>query len=281
MCFKIKRISNDSIGTHYGVFFDETLVHFEFSRSAAESILIELQAGKILGEVITARTICITESTLQIEIESQKNKVRVLERQLREMEQKVVKPQAKLNEESSVKSLFQPLNISTRKIEYDPALYRVIANLRINEIVQVTNRKGYKSTIHITNITKLTWHQLQLIVVGGSSKFEKMYLLYKQYSTEHQDNNVLKGLCLSRTESTELQEYIDIFKANGFSKHTQVNENITEHGLWDRFPTIRSLNDHGEYKDIEGIEPKYFEIVCCILNISGEGGRALDNFKKY
>ena len=35
------------------------------------------------------------------------------------------------------------------------------------------------------------------------------------------------------------------------------------------------------YKEIEGIQPKYFEIVCNILKISGEKGLPLDSYKKY
>ncbi len=168
-----------------------------------------------------------------------------------------------------------------KKLEYSSVVYRQIANLKVNEIVQVTNRKGHRSTIHITNIVNLSWHQLQLLVSGGRTKFEKQYLLYKEYSTKHRTNSFLKGMSLSQAESSEIQEYIGIFKANGLSKHTQVNNYITNNNLWDNFPTIRSLNDHGKYKEIEGIEPQYFEIVCRILNISGEGGRSLDDFKKY
>ncbi|WP_217696948.1 hypothetical protein [Pseudoalteromonas sp. SK20] len=102
---------------------------------------------------------------------------------------------------------------------------------------------------------------------------------WREYA--HRANSVLKGMSLSQGENSEIQEFIGIFKANGFSKHTQVNDYITSNNLWGNYPIIRSLNDHGEYKEIEGIEPQYFEVVCRILNISSEGGRSLDNFKKY
>ncbi|MCR9982838.1 hypothetical protein NB610_12540 [Vibrio alginolyticus] len=257
MSFKINRISNNSLGTHYGIFQNDELIHHEFSRAAAEKVLGKLQTGKTLEEALKSEPIPKPE--------------RVIAR--------LVKPQVSLVRQH--KSLFTTALTTENKFEYDPVLYRQIANFKVNEIVQVTNRKGQRSTIHITNIVKLSWHQLQLLVSGGSTKFEKQYLLYKEYSTKHQAHRVLKGMSLSQAESTEIQEYIDIFKANGFSKHTQVNDYITNNSLWGHFPTIRSLNDHGEYKEIEGIEPKYFEVVCRILNISGEGGRSLDNFKKY
>ncbi|MBQ4829817.1 hypothetical protein J8L84_11075 [Alteromonas sp. MMG017] len=257
MSFKINRISNNSLGTHYGIFQNDELIHHEFSRATAEKVLGKLQFGKSLEEVLKSEPLPKPE--------------RVIAR--------LVKPQVSLVKQH--KPLFTTSVTTEKKFEYNPVLYRKIANLKVNEIVQVTNRKGHQSTIHITNIVKLSWHQLQLLVSGGSSKFEKQYLLYKQYNTKHQANSVLKGMSLSQIESSEIQEYINIFKANGFSKHTQVNDYITNNSLWGHFPTIRSLNDHGDYKEIEGIEPKYFEVVCCILNISGKGGRNLDNFKKY
>ncbi|WP_435130970.1 hypothetical protein [Plesiomonas shigelloides] len=257
MSFKINRISNNTLGTYYGIFQNDKLIHHEFSRAAAEKVLGKLQIGKTLEEALKPEPIPKPE--------------RVIAR--------LVKPQVSLAKQH--KSLFTTTVNTEKKFEYDPVLYRQIANLKINEIVQVTNRKGHRSIIHITNIVKLSWHELQLLVSRGGTKFEKQYLLYKEYSTKHRTNSVLKGMVLSQIESLEIQEYIDIFKANGFSKHTQVNNYITSHNLWGHFQTIRSLNDHGEYKEIEGIEPKYFEIICQILNISGEGGRSLDNFKKY
>ncbi|ELJ8537505.1 hypothetical protein [Vibrio cholerae] len=257
MSFKINRISNNSLGTHYGIFQNNELIHHEFSRAAAEKVLEKLQIGKTLEDALKPEPIPKPE--------------RVIAR--------LVKPQVSVAKQHQ--SLFTTAVTTEKEFEYDPVLYRRIANLKINEIVQVKNRKGHRSTIHITNIVKLSWHELQLLVSGGSTKFEKQYLLYKEYSTKHRTNSILKGMSLSQTESSEIQVYIDIFKANGFSKHTQVNNYITSHNLWGLFPTIRSLNDHGEYKEIEGIEPKYFEVVCRILNISSEGGRSLDNFKKY
>ena len=72
------------------------------------------------------------------------------------------------------------------KIEYDDKLYREMAKFSINEIIQVTNRKGRKSTIHITNITKLSWHELQLMVDSGSDSFSKRVMIYREYSSKNQ-----------------------------------------------------------------------------------------------
>jgi hypothetical protein len=168
------------------------------------------------------------------------------------------------------------------KIEYDVKLYREMANFSIDEIIQVTNRKGMKSTIHITNITKLSWHELQLMVSSGSDRFSKMVMIYREYSSKKQVlESVISGRPLSSAETNEINEYIKIFRVYGCTKHHEVNDIITQGGEWDNFKTIRSLNDHGKYKEIEGIQPQYFEIICHILKISGEQGLSLDSYKKY
>ncbi|MCL7420600.1 MAG: hypothetical protein M8364_06825 [Methylobacter sp.] len=168
------------------------------------------------------------------------------------------------------------------KIDYDVSLYKKIARLGLNVIVQVKNRKGVRHTIHIQNITKLSWHELQLLVPYGDDKFTKMVLLYEQYTkNNNSDEPIMAGETLTPDESDELNDYIRMYRENSFSKHFEVNEYISANNLWDRFPTIRSLNDHGDYKGIKGIQPKYFEIICRLLDISGEEGAPLDAYTKY
>lgn len=168
------------------------------------------------------------------------------------------------------------------KIDYDVELYKEMAQFPINEIVQGYNRKGRKHTIHITCITRLTWQELQLLMPEGADRFSKMVLLYQKYVNSTVSSSAqINGVSLSKNESEEINKYIGIFREQGFTKHTDVNNHITESSLWDEFKTIRSLNNHGKHDDIEGIQPKYFEIVCSVLRISGEGGAPLDSYKKY
>ena len=168
------------------------------------------------------------------------------------------------------------------KIDYDVELYKEIAQFPINDIVQVYSRKGRKHTIHITCITRLTWQELQLLMPEGADRFSKMVLLYQKYANGTALNSThVNGVLLSKAENDEINKYISIFCDQGFTKHTDVNNYITENSLWDEFKTIRSLNDHGKYHSIEGVQPKYFEIVCSILEITGEGGTPLDSYRKY
>lgn len=170
----------------------------------------------------------------------------------------------------------------TLKVEYDVNLYKKIANFKINEVVQVSNRKGRRSTIHIINISKLSWHDLQLLVSGGADRFSKMVLLYREYFNKNEiSESVINGKALTSDEVLEISDYVEIFQKFDCKEHHEVNEIISQKGAWDNFKTIRSLNNHGEYKEIEGIQPKYFEIICNILKISGGQGRPLDSYKKY
>lgn len=168
------------------------------------------------------------------------------------------------------------------KIEYDVHLYKKIASLNLNEIIQVRNGKGIEFTIHIQNITKLSWRELQLLVPEGVDSFTKRVLLFCKYiSRDNSEEFQFRGKNLTSIESKEINEYIKIYLKNSFSKHYEVNEYISENNLWDNFTTIRSLNKHADYEKIKGIEPEYFKIICQILNISGEGGSPLESYKKY
>ena len=108
-----------------------------------------------------------------------------------------------------------------------------------------------------------------------------MVFLYEAYSSPNATPTPNNGNELSKLESEEINQYINIYQSNNFVEHHQVNKFISENNLWDEFPTIRSLNDHGQNKEIQGIQPKYFNIVCHLLKISGGNGMPLDSYKKY
>lgn len=166
-------------------------------------------------------------------------------------------------------------------IEYDVNLYKEMANFSVNEIVNIKNRKGINRTIHITNITKITWQELQLLVPGRANRFTRMVYLYKLLLESEINRDTIKGNVLSSREKKEIEEYIKIYRDYGCKKHDEVNEIITRENLWGDFKKIRSLNDHGVHKGIKGIQPNYFEIVCNILNISGGSGLPLTRYTIY
>ena len=167
-------------------------------------------------------------------------------------------------------------------MEHDKSLYEKIASLRINRIVFVSNRKGWETPVIIRNITKLEPRDLQLLVPGKGTDFEKMVALYQYYKDDGAETKQkLKNGALTESESDEIIRYVDIFKSNNLTEHFQVNKYISENGLWNNFETIRSINNHGLNKEIPGIQPKYFNIICSLLNIQGGTGSTLLGYKKY
>ena len=168
------------------------------------------------------------------------------------------------------------------KIEYDESLYKEMANFSINKVVEVTNRKGQTRAIHITSIAALDWRDLQSLVPEGLNAFTKRILLYRDCSVSGDlSQSKIKGNPLPQDAANEIKLYVKIFRDHRCTKHYEVNQIITEKHEWDSFKVIRSLNDHGKYTKIQGIQPKYFEIICSILEISGESGLPLDHFHKY
>lgn len=168
------------------------------------------------------------------------------------------------------------------KTDYDANLYRKIASLQLDELVQVVNKKRTKTAVHITNIAKLSWRELQLLMPEGVDRFSKMALLFQRHgNTIAGLASQMRGQKLTLEETAEINAYTKIYREQNFSKHSQINDHISGHDLWSVFPTIRSLNNHGKFKQVPGIQPKYFEIVCHLLGISGGDGFPLDAFQRY
>lgn len=86
---------------------------------------------------------------------------------------------------------------------------------------------------------------------------------------------------LSEDEENEINSYIYIYKKYNFVEHYEVNNFISRQNAWDKFPNIRSLNDHGVHKGIPGILPKFYAIICERLKIEGAGGAPIDEAHHY
>jgi hypothetical protein len=76
--------------------------------------------------------------------------------------------------------------------------------------------------------------------------------------------------------------YTTFYKYNNCKEHHEVNTFISKYQLWDLFPIIRALNDHGACKKgIKGISREAFAEVCTRLNIKGDNGALLDRSVHY
>ena len=159
------------------------------------------------------------------------------------------------------------------KIPYSPDLYKKIVSRNINKSASFIDENGDENTIFIRNLTQLSKNDLDLLMPEGVDKFSKMVMIYNKYSKGGNENVKSKK---------EIDAYIKIYRENRFSMLSDVNQYISDNKLWRKFPTIRSLNDHGHHKNIRGIQPKYFRIVCEKLGITEHGGgERLTDYKKY
>ncbi len=86
---------------------------------------------------------------------------------------------------------------------------------------------------------------------------------------------------LTNEQVEQIANYIWIFKSNNFKHHWEVNELISKSQIWDGFSELRSLNNHGPSGIVKGITPKFFAIICKVLEITGDDGEPLVDFEKY
>ncbi|MBK3456713.1 MULTISPECIES: hypothetical protein [Pseudomonas] len=86
---------------------------------------------------------------------------------------------------------------------------------------------------------------------------------------------------LTKEEMVQIKNYMIIYGSNNFNTQKMANNFITANNLWDEFPSIRSLNDHGSHKNIPGILPKFYRITCAVLEIVEGGGEKLTKATKY
>ncbi|MCD9541227.1 hypothetical protein GLP22_08405 [Photobacterium carnosum] len=86
---------------------------------------------------------------------------------------------------------------------------------------------------------------------------------------------------LTELEIIQIKQYMDVFVDHKFIEQKEVNNFITEKKGWGEFSEIRSMNDHGEHKNIPGILPKFYSVTCAVLNLTRGNGAQLTKATKY
>jgi len=115
----------------------------------------------------------------------------------------------------------------------------------------------------------------------SSLKKELIAEVYKAITGSYDERATLELYELTPKEIVQVIRYIAIFKRNNFNEHWQVNEFISNRNAWDQFDELRSNNRHANDFVAKGIYPKYFAIVCEILDIGGDGGSHLVDSHRY
>ncbi|PLC53578.1 hypothetical protein CR155_12180 [Pollutimonas nitritireducens] len=88
---------------------------------------------------------------------------------------------------------------------------------------------------------------------GGSTSDPDF--LNKWLIKEEEHERLLEKHKVSAKELEQFVQYVGISQEGSFTELKHVNNYISENGLWEKFPDIRSLNDHGDYTNIPGILP--------------------------
>ena len=104
---------------------------------------------------------------------------------------------------------------------------------------------------------------------------------YGTDSSEGKNNYKSQRKQLTSEQRTEIDKWIEIYKRHQFETQVQVNQYITVNKLWDYFPKIRSLNDHGIHKNVPGVLPEVYAAISKELELSGTRGAPLDKATPY
>jgi hypothetical protein len=153
MSYKVKKIENDEKGTHYGIFVNELLIHYVFSRGRALEIVEELQQGTILAEVITVDIIREEQRKFEKSFNEERAKASELARKLFDANKKV----SQLTSSAPVKtkdaeSLFvKPVSPVVPKVSKDKeSLFMLMHNMNKTEaselaaLISEVKTKGFK-----------------------------------------------------------------------------------------------------------------------------------------
>ncbi|WP_318492188.1 hypothetical protein [Photobacterium leiognathi] len=102
MSYKVKKLQDDEKGTHYGIFTDELLIHYVFSRGRALEIVEKLQKGAVLVEVISIDIRREEQRKFKKLLDAEQQKSSVLDIKLIEANKKISKLTsiASVNEQS-------------------------------------------------------------------------------------------------------------------------------------------------------------------------------------
>jgi hypothetical protein len=95
------------------------------------------------------------------------------------------------------------------------------------------------------------------------------------------DYSLLARYKLSSQEVHQIKKYLAIYIDHNFSEQKFANSYITKKKLWHEFPDIRSLNEHGEHKNVPGILPRIYSISNVILDVTKGDGQPLTGYNKY
>lgn len=112
MKITIRRIFSDKLGTHYGLYLNTSLIHYEFSRIAAEKIAKNITSGATVYEALykQVKQECISLRKTTQEIEQLQACIKMQSKQIKRLK-KVITELNFSNKSKKVSSVCEPTNL--------------------------------------------------------------------------------------------------------------------------------------------------------------------------
>ena len=183
MSYKVKKLQNDEKGTHYGIFINELLIHYVFSRGKALEIVEKLQKGAVLIEVVSADIIREEQRKLEKSLDEERKKAGELARKLFEANKKISRlsssspVQVKSAGSLSIKP--QPSSTKTKSVGVKESLFMLRHNMNKTEASELTalilevEAKGFKYSKELSNYIMDNQLKKKYPNISGVVKMEK------------------------------------------------------------------------------------------------------------
>ncbi|MGG6420046.1 hypothetical protein [Vibrio cholerae] len=182
MLYKVKKLQNDDKGTHYGIFMNESLIHYVFSRGRAVEIVEELQQGAMLVEVITADIAREEQRKLEKLLEVERAKASELAVKLFEANKKIFQLSSSMVEKTkNIESLFKkpPPLVVPEVPEDKESLFMLTYSMNKTEaselvaLISEVKTKGFKYSKELSNYIIKNQLKRKYPNISGVVKMEK------------------------------------------------------------------------------------------------------------
>lgn len=154
---------------------------------------------------------------------------------------------------------------------YEGVIEHELPDLDLNELT------AYKNSVNDFRALlkqQLSHHSRSQLAVAPPISIESVKLSPEQIRSRYADG-------YSDDAWGEIISYVALMNRLGIRDQGKCNEYITRAGLWDEYPNIRAMNDHGYGREIEGITRSAYSLVCKLINLKNGFGAPLLQSRKY
>ncbi len=250
----IRRIFSEKLGTHYGLYLDDFMIHHEFSHSSAKKVAGRLNNGEILYEIIKEELSCLYLKKFESETKKYKKDIN------------------KLNSKYSL-LLENKEEVENIHIQKTNKRDRVIKGLEL----QVSTLKDTAEKSHPEQTNNLEFDQLMTSLLN-SDMTESVNRTEAEILAERHS--------LTKIESEELTKLLKDMKAQRFIHSSDLSNHIRKYKLGNEYPNISGvvkMQNASDTWDFNGGFPSnIYRIICEELQLNGKGTTArVIGFKSF